>query len=197
MTLPTRLRPAVFLDRDGVINRATVRGETPYPPQTLAEVEILPRVPEALEKLAKMGLPLIVVTNQPDVARGTQTRDVVESINAYLSERLPLTAVYACYHDNADACACRKPKAGLILDAAKAHDIDAARSFMVGDRWSDVAAGQAAGCTTLFMNLSYSKRERCSPDYEVADLYEAAGIIERLVRTAAAATATAAQEPRT
>src|SRR5678815_5751522 len=98
------LRPAVFLDRDGVLNRTSVRGGTPHPPNSVAEVEVLPGVEAALRKLRERGLPLVVVTNQPDVARGTQKQSVVEEINAALSRRLSLTAVYTCYHDNADDC---------------------------------------------------------------------------------------------
>jgi transaldolase len=169
----------VFLDRDGVLNRTTVRGDTPYPPATLAEVEILPGVPEALEKLRRRGLPLIVVTNQPDVARGTQTRAAVDAINQFLTKRLGLDAVYACFHDNADACACRKPKPGMLMRAADEHGLDLSRSFMVGDRWGDVAAGAAAGCETLLVNMPYSQCHRCSPDHKVADLREAVDVILR------------------
>jgi transaldolase len=173
------LRPAVFLDRDGVLNRTAVRGDTPHPPGTLAEVEILPGVPEALELLRRRGLPLIVVTNQPDVARGSQTREAVESINQFLAQQLRLDAVYTCYHDNADACACRKPKPGMLMRAAEEHGIDLSRSFMVGDRWGDVAAGAAAGCETVLVNMPYSQCHRCSPDHKVADLREAADVILR------------------
>ena len=176
------LRPAVFLDRDGVINATTVRGDTPYPPQTLAELVILPRVSEALAKLKALGLRLIVVTNQPDVARGTQTREVVKAINESLMSQLHLTDVYVCYHDNHHDCDCRKPKCGLLREAAREHQLDLSRSFMVGDRWSDVVAGAAAGCETFLINLPYSRCERCSPDHQVADLWEAAGIIEERVR---------------
>jgi D-glycero-D-manno-heptose 1,7-bisphosphate phosphatase len=176
-------QPAVFLDRDGVINRTTVRDGTPYPPQTLSEVEILPGVPEALERLAKLGFKLIVVTNQPDVARGTQTRGAVEMINALLMSRLPqLSAAYVCYHDTPDNCDCRKPKPGMLLRAAEEHGIDLAKSFMVGDRWGDVVAGAAAGCKTLLIDLPYSQCNRCSPDHKVADLLEAARVIEGLTR---------------
>jgi D-glycero-D-manno-heptose 1,7-bisphosphate phosphatase len=173
-------RPAVFLDRDGVLNRTAVRDGVPHPPNSVAEVEILPGVDEALKRLAALGIPLIVVTNQPDVARGTQTKAAVESINEYLRERLPLTAFYVCYHDTPDNCTCRKPKPGLILDAAAAYNIDLRRSFLVGDRWSDVAAGQAAGCETLLIDLPYSKGDRCSPGHRVRDLGEAAEIIVRM-----------------
>jgi D-glycero-D-manno-heptose 1,7-bisphosphate phosphatase len=174
--------PAVFLDRDGVINRTTVRDGTPYPPQTLSEVEVLPGVPEALDRLVVLGFRLIVVTNQPDVARGTQTRGAVEAINALLMSRLPqLSAAYVCCHDTGDDCDCRKPKPGMLLRAAGEHGIDLAKSFMVGDRWGDIVAGAAAGCKTLLIDLPYSQGNRCSPDHKVADLLEAARVIEGLL----------------
>jgi D-glycero-D-manno-heptose 1,7-bisphosphate phosphatase len=178
----TSLRPAVFLDRDGVINRTTVRGTTPYPPNSVAEVEILPGVADAMRSLAELGLPLIVITNQPDVARGTQEKRIVEQINALLKSSLPITATYTCYHDNADDCDCRKPKAGLLFRAAEEHGIDLARSFMVGDRWSDVVAGAAAGCKTFLIDLPYSQGHRCTPDYTIADLPEAAERIVALLK---------------
>ena len=175
--------PAVFLDRDGVINRTIVCDGTPHPPSSCEQVEILPGVREALAELAAQRLPLIVVTNQPDVARGTQTREAVEAINALLMAELPLTRVYRCFHDTPDNCACRKPKPGLLHEAAAAYNIDLRRSFLVGDRWSDVAAGQAAGCTTFLIDLPYSQGQRCRPDYRVADLPEATKMILRLLRT--------------
>ena len=167
--------PAVFLDRDGVINRTTVRDGTPYPPARAEDVEVLPGVPAALKRLARRGLPLIVVTNQPDVARGTQTRDEVEWINALLARELPeITAFYVCYHDNKDGCDCRKPGPGMLKQAAAEHGIDLRRSFLVGDRWSDVVAGAAVGCQTLLLDVPYSHCHRCTPDHVVADLPEAA-----------------------
>src|SRR5688572_22985126 len=166
------LRPAVFLDRDGVLNRTAVRNGTPHPPDSLAEVEVLPGVAEALARLRARGLPLIVVTNQPDVARGAQKQAAVEEINNFLARTLGVTAVYTCYHDNADECACRKPKPGMLTRAAEEHGVDLRRSFMVGDRWGDVAAGAAAGCTTLLIDMPYSQCHRCTPDFKVADLAE-------------------------
>jgi D-glycero-D-manno-heptose 1,7-bisphosphate phosphatase len=170
-------RPAVFLDRDGVLNRTVVRNGVPHPPASIEEVEILPGVADALDLLKKLDLPLIVVTNQPDVARGTQTKEAVEQINQFLRERLPLTAFYVCYHDTPDNCTCRKPRPGLIAEAAAAYNIDLSRSFLVGDRWSDVAAGQAAGCRTLLIDLPYSQGSRCTPSHRVRDLSEAVKII--------------------
>ena len=127
--------------------------------------------------MTAFGLSLIIVTNQPDVARGTQTREAIEEMNAQLARDLALDGVFVCYHDSADECACRKPKAGLILQAAEAHGLDVAASFMVGDRWSDIAAGAAAGCRTLLVDRPYSSRGRCVPDFVVDDLPAAAEII--------------------
>jgi D-glycero-D-manno-heptose 1,7-bisphosphate phosphatase len=171
---------AVFLDRDGVLNRALVVDNVPHPPQDESEVEILPGVSEALGLLAARGFRLIVVTNQPDVSRGTQSRAVIETINHHLTLRLPLDEVLVCYHDMPAQCECRKPKAGLLLTAAQTFNLDLARSFMIGDRWSDVVAGATAGCTTFLLDMPYSDRSRCAPDYTVASVLEASHIIVAL-----------------
>lgn len=174
-------RPAVFLDRDGVLNRTIVYNGVPHPPASAEAIELLEGVPEALALLARHGLLLIGITNQPDVARGTQTRTAVERINQCLIEQLPLAAIYTCYHDTADGCDCRKPRPGLLIQASQARQIDLGASFMVGDRWSDVAAGQAAGCRTFLIDVPYNQRQRCTPDYVVADLLAAAQQIVQLL----------------
>jgi D-glycero-D-manno-heptose 1,7-bisphosphate phosphatase len=167
-------RSAVYLDRDGVLIASTVRDGVPHPPPSVERMQILPGVSESLQKLSAAGFCLIVITNQPDVARGTQTVEVVEQINAALRSALPIEAVYVCYHDDADRCDCRKPAPGMLLTAAREHEIDLSSSYMIGDRWSDVVAGQKAGCRTLLIARSYSRPERCNPDHVVADLKEAA-----------------------
>ncbi len=164
----------MFLDRDGVINRSYERGGVTHPPATVDELEILPGVVGATRSLDAAGFALVVVTNQPDVARGATTREKVEAINDRLRARLPLLDVVACYHDSGDGCACRKPKPGMLLDAAARWGLDLGRSFLVGDRWSDVAAGQAAGCRAALVVTPFSGRERCEPDRCVSDLAEAA-----------------------
>jgi D-glycero-D-manno-heptose 1,7-bisphosphate phosphatase len=176
------MRVAVFLDRDGVLNKTVVRDGAPRPPASAAELELLPGVEEATRRLAGAGLALIVVTNQPDVARGAQSRERVEEINDLLLRRLPLLDVYTCYHDDADGCACRKPRPGMLLAAARARGIDPGRSFMVGDRWSDVAAGQAAGCFSILIARPYSEAGRCRPELCAGDLGEAAEQILSLTR---------------
>jgi D-glycero-D-manno-heptose 1,7-bisphosphate phosphatase len=174
--------PAVFLDRDGVINRVFVRAGVTHPPAHPGEFELLPGVTEAAARLRQAGFILVVVTNQPDAARGTQTRAGVEALNDRVRAALPVQDVLTCFHDTADGCTCRKPKPGLLLEAARRWGLDLRRSFLVGDRWSDVAAAQAAGCWAVLVETPYSGRERCRPDRCVADLAAAADWIIRLTR---------------
>jgi D-glycero-D-manno-heptose 1,7-bisphosphate phosphatase len=170
-TVSTR---AVFLDRDGVINRPTVRDGRPFPPGRPEDFALLPGVRSALEDLKHAGFVLVVVTNQPDVRRGAQARDVVESMHQRLREELPVDAIYSCYHDDDDRCSCRKPAPGLLLEAAHTWDIDLKASFMVGDRWRDTEAGAAAGCRTLFIDHGYTERQPEAYDAKVSSLSEAA-----------------------
>jgi D-glycero-D-manno-heptose 1,7-bisphosphate phosphatase len=125
-------RRAVYLDRDGVLNRAIVRAGKPYPPGMLDELEILPGVPEALAQLRAAGHRLVVVTNQPDVGRGTMARETVEATHEYIVVRLPLDAIEVCLHAEADRCNCREPKPGMLVRDGTAHGVDLHRSFMVG-----------------------------------------------------------------
>lgn len=170
--MPPRRR-AVFLDRDGVINRAIVRDGRPYAPTRMEDLEILPGVAEALSRLRDAGFRLVVVTNQPDIARGAQTREGVDAMNASLAAALPLDEFRVCAHDDRDACACRKPKPGLLEEAAREGDLSLAGSFMVGDRWRDVEAGRRAGCATIFIDRQYSEQRPERPDATVASLPEA------------------------
>jgi transaldolase len=169
------MRPAVFLDRDGVLNEPVVRDGKPYPPAAADALVLCEGAAEALHALRAAGFALVVVTNQPDVARGTIARTAVDAINARLREQLPLDDVLVCAHDDADGCACRKPKPGLIHLGAERHGIDLARSYLVGDRWRDVEAGAAAGCTTILVDRGYSERSSSvKPSTRVASVVEAA-----------------------
>jgi D-glycero-D-manno-heptose 1,7-bisphosphate phosphatase len=164
---------AVFLDRDGVLNGGILREGHPFAPSSLEEFSILPGVPEALAALRSAGYRLIVVTNQPDVARGHASRAGIDAIHRAMRERLPLDDIRVCFHDDADGCVCRKPRPGLLIAAAVDHEIQVAHSFMVGDRWRDIGAGKAAGCTTILINR-FHEELRVTPDVEFADLPEAA-----------------------
>jgi D-glycero-D-manno-heptose 1,7-bisphosphate phosphatase len=179
MGIAVEPRRAVFLDRDGVINRVVRRGGRPYPPSSLAAMELLPGVPEALARLRSAGFRLVVVTNQPDVARGTQQRAVIDAMHGHLATLLPIDEFRVCDHDDADGCSCRKPKAGMLEDAAREGGLSLVSSFMVGDRWRDVEAGRRAGCTTVFIDCGYRERPPDRPDATVRSLPEAADWILR------------------
>jgi len=168
---------AVFLDRDGVINAAIVRNGKPYPPDSIEELKILPGVDLALKRLHSAGFLLIVVTNQPDVSKGKQKIEVVEEMNQLLQTKLELDDIMVCYHDDIDNCDCRKPKPGMLLQAAVKYNIDLAGSWMVGDRWKDVLAGKRAGCRTLFIDRGYTETQDVAADFNVSSLLEAAEII--------------------
>ena len=170
-------RTAVFLDRDGVINRAFDRNGILRPPASLRELEILPDVPEALCALKAHGYSLVVVTNQPDVARGTASRELVGRIHEGLKNDFGLDAILTCFHDDADRCDCRKPLPGLLFRAARDLDIDLSSSFMVGDRWRDVEAGKRAGCRTFLIDGGDQEKPSSSCDFRVGSLLEASRII--------------------
>jgi D-glycero-D-manno-heptose 1,7-bisphosphate phosphatase len=174
-------RKAIFLDRDGVINAAVVRNGKPHPPASLAEVVIPQEVHPALAQLKAQGYLLIVVTNQPDVARGVTKREAVEEINQFLLKQLPLETVRVCYHDDRDACHCRKPSPGLLLEAAEQYGIDLGRSVMIGDRWKDVEAGKRAGCKTVFLDYGYLETNLSKADFTTTSLLQAARWINNIL----------------
>jgi D-glycero-D-manno-heptose 1,7-bisphosphate phosphatase len=173
-------KPAVFFDRDGVLNDAIIRDGKPYAPRDLSELTITPGALASLEALKHEGFLLIVVTNQPDVARGRASRGEVDAINVKLAAGLPLDAIEVCDHDDKEQCECRKPKPGMMLRAQRKLAVDLARSFMVGDRWRDIEAGQRAGCSTVLIGDGYGETFPCAPTVKVASLSGAAAwIIEQ------------------
>lgn len=170
---------AVFLDRDGVINRSIVRDGLPYPPGNVEEFILYEDVAAGCARLQGAGFLLVVATNQPDVGRGTQSREQVEAMHAVLLAAVPgIARVEVCYHaGRGTACDCRKPAPGMLLRAADALGIDLGASFMVGDRWRDVDCGHAAGCTTLLLDRGYAEALRQPPDYTVETFAQAVEVI--------------------
>jgi D-glycero-D-manno-heptose 1,7-bisphosphate phosphatase len=170
---------AVFLDRDGVLNRVIVRNGKPYSPDTVDEMEIVPDAKAATEALHRAGFRLVLTTNQPDVARGRITRATVDAMNAHIRKTVPLDAIEVCFHDDSDHCDCRKPKPGMLLRAAKRDGIALDGSFMVGDRYRDIEAGHSAGCRTVLIGDGYGEIFKAQPDATFATLSEAAAWIIR------------------
>jgi D-glycero-D-manno-heptose 1,7-bisphosphate phosphatase len=164
---------AVFLDRDGVITANIERHGRPVAPTTLEEFQIMPDVEDNIGRLKAAGFAVIVVTNQPDVSTGLTRRETVDAMHAELFRRLAIDDIKACFHTDAANCACRKPKPGMLLEAAAERGIDLSASYMVGDRWRDIGAGQAAGCTTIFIDYGYKQDGPCEPDKVVGSFTDA------------------------
>lgn len=178
-------RPAVFLDRDGTLNLQVIRGGKPYPPQSVEEFKLFPDAAAACSRLAAAGYVLVVATNQPDVGRGTQSRDVVETMHANLRRMIPeIARVEVCYAPGTTASAPdprRKPEPGMLLDAARELGLDLSRSWMVGDRWRDIDCGHRAGVRTVFIDFGYAEELQTPPDFTVRSIGEAAETILRTV----------------
>jgi D-glycero-D-manno-heptose 1,7-bisphosphate phosphatase len=170
------MRRAAFLDRDGVLNQTLLIGGVPKPPNSISEVKILNGALEGIQLLKKNGFIPVVITNQPDVARGKQSKEIVEAINLHIGSKLQIEHFFTCFHDDLDYCSCRKPAPGLILQAAAQLQLDTSRSFLVGDRWRDITAGQAAGCQSYFIDYSYGEKQPDMPYFKVNSLLEAARI---------------------
>jgi D-glycero-D-manno-heptose 1,7-bisphosphate phosphatase len=174
------LRPAVFLDRDGTLNRPMVRDGQPYPPARVEEFALLDGVAEACARLKAAGFVLVVATNQPDVGRGTQSQSVVEAMHLRLRQLVPsLDHIEVSYDAGGSGPPAprRKPAPGMLRDATRTLGLDLARSWMVGDRWRDIDCGHAAGCRTILIDQGYAETLRARPDFVVKNLVEAAGII--------------------
>jgi D-glycero-D-manno-heptose 1,7-bisphosphate phosphatase len=171
---------AVFLDRDGVLIRTDVRDGRPFAVSKASDLEVLAEAPAAVAPLKALGFLTIVATNQPDIATGKMVQAELDAMHRGLAGSMRLDDILVCPHVDADQCMCRKPKPGLLLEAARRHNIDLKTSFMVGDRWRDVEAGRAAGCITIFVDRGYREAMRGPADHVVADVGEAAKIIARL-----------------
>ncbi|NQW10028.1 MAG: HAD family hydrolase [Alphaproteobacteria bacterium] len=170
-------RRAVFLDRDGVLVRTEVRDGKPYAALTLDDYEILPEAPAAVAALKRAGFATVVVTNQPELARGNVDSATLTAMHDRLRAAMPIDAVYVCPHDSAEGCGCRKPAPGMLRQAAADLDLDFASSYMIGDRWRDVGAGRAVGCVTVLIERGYTEPERLEPDISVADMAAAVAAI--------------------
>jgi len=174
---------AVFLDRDGVLAEPVVVAGKPFAPESVDQLRILKQARILLERLKELGFLLIVVTNQPDVARGTLSGAELDRMHETLADALPVDEILDCRHDDGDRCECRKPKPGMLLEAARKHGIDLRASFVIGDRWKDVEAGTSAGCRTVEIDWGYrERRPSTEPDAVVSSLAEAVEwIIEQTI----------------
>lgn len=173
------MNKAVFLDRDGVLNKSIVKDGKPYPPASIKEFEILPGVVDGIASLKSAGFITIVVTNQPDVGRGVTLEQDVQKINQFLQQELGLDDVFCCFHGGQENCDCRKPKPGMILAASLKWNIDLTKSYMIGDRWRDIEAAIAANVTSILIDYHYDEK-RVEPDFSCTEFKSAVEYILNL-----------------
>lgn len=173
------LLSAVFLDRDGVLNRAIVVDGKPYPPRVTSDLEIPADAVEGCRLLKAANFKLVCITNQPDVARGLMAQSELDAINRAVLDALELDDLRACPHSDADGCSCRKPQPGLLIAAAHDLGIDMKSSYMIGDRWRDIEAGASAGCRSVFIDRRYSERRPVGMHYTCDNLVDAARFVIR------------------
>lgn len=168
---------AIFLDRDGVINKVILKQGKPFSPRTVEELEFSDGILSFLTESKRAGFLNIVITNQPDIARGLMDRQTSEAMHGLIRTNLPVDDIFVCPHDDSDNCHCRKPKSGLLTDAAGKWDIDLNSSFLIGDRWKDVQAGKNAGCFTILLDCPYNRD--VGADRRVRDILSALEIIKQ------------------
>ena len=174
------MKKAVFLDRDGVVSRAVVINNRPFSIRRASDLQILDEVNEALGIFGKLALIPIIISNQPDVARGLLSQLEHEKIESKIVTLTGISKIYTCTHDEKDNCFCRKPKPGLILKAAEDHDIDITKSYLIGDRWRDMDLAKNVDCRSFFINRNYEEKYPEYFDYETGSILESAKIIEKL-----------------
>ena len=173
------MNKCVFWDRDGVINEAIIKEGVPTSPLHLKEFVFKPFIREVLKASKRFRYLNIIVTNQPNIARGLTTHKVIQSFHSKISKDLKIDDIFTCFHDDKDGCSCRKPKTGLLEAAAKKYDIDFKASLMVGDRWRDIEAGQRLQCQTIWVDNGYSEPTPSSFDYKVQSLHDIHAILQR------------------
>lgn len=169
------IRRAVFLDRDGVLNPVVMRSGSPASPRGLDEFSLAPGAGAQVARLREAGYLVIVVTNQPDVARGLLPEKDLEAMHQVLADEARPDEIRFCPHDDHHQCACRKPKPGMLTQAAADHGIDLAASWLVGDGYKDMEAARAAGVRAVLIDADYNARVEAPQ--RVADLTEAVDLI--------------------
>jgi D-glycero-D-manno-heptose 1,7-bisphosphate phosphatase len=166
---------AIFLDRDGVVNKVVLRKGTPSSPRTVDEFELEADAHKSISRLKAAGFKIFVVSNQPDLARGHLTRAALDAMTGTVLATLPVDGVRICPHDDDDACSCRKPKPGMLIDLARENRLVLSQSFMIGDSWKDSTAAARAGCRSIILDRPYN--QNAPADLRVTDLGQAADVV--------------------
>jgi len=166
---------ALFLDRDGIINEVVFREKKHVSPRTFKEFKLKKGIQKFLQKVKKSGFLTIIVTNQPDIARGLMKPDELKKMHNFIEKELPIDEIFCCPHNDSDNCSCRKPKPGMLIESAKKWQIDLKNSFIVGDSRKDMDAGKNAGCKTILWQTNYNQKTQS--DFKIKTFSEILKII--------------------
>ena len=164
-------RPAIFLDRDGVINKSLIKNGKPKAPLLLKDFEFINGVKKSIIELSKKFV-LVIITNQPDIKKGKLKNSTLIKMNNKIINQLKIKNIYVCPHDDDDMCKCRKPKNGLIESAIKRHNIDRTKSFLIGDRKKDIEAGIKSKLKTIYIKSNYNESKPKNFDYTCNNLLQ-------------------------
>src|SRR2546425_1474666 len=171
------MKRAVFIERDGILNEVGVGPKNPIVPLTLEEFRIKKEAEPSLKKLKKAGFVLIVTSNQPGLSRGYQSRRELDRMHDLVKRCFPIDDLMICPHDESDHCPCRKPRPGLLIEAAFKWHLNLDHSFVISDKWQDAEAARTAGCTSLLLKSPYVGQVH--HDFVLSDLET---IVEKILR---------------
>src|SRR3989344_4070411 len=168
---------ALFLDRDGIINKIIARDDKQTSPRSFEEFELTPGIKEILKEFKNRGFLNIIITSQPEVERGLVTKEEIDKMHDFIKDNLLIDDLLVCFHDDYHNCDCRKPKPGLFFGSAKKWDVDLSKSFMLGDTHKDIRAGRSAGVKTILIDTFYN--QEVQPDYRIKNFGEIFNLIEK------------------
>ena len=171
------MKKAIFLDRDGVLSKTLLINGKSFAPRNLKDFKLFFDAAESTKKLKSAGFMVFVVTNQPDVGRKLISKKVLKKMHDKLKKKTKVDAIYTCTHSQNMNCYCRKPKPGMILEAAKKYKINLKNSFMIGDRPSDITAGQKANCRSIFLDKKYFEKNPENQEATFTNLAQATNYI--------------------
>jgi len=173
---------AIFLDRDGVLVKSFTRKGKAYAPTKLKDFKIYKDSTRCVKKLNSLGFKIFVITNQPDVGKKLISKSTLNKMHNKLKKKIEIDKIYTCIHTQDQKCTCRKPKPGMILKAAKVYKINLKKSYMIGDRSSDIICGNKAGCKTIFINRNYKEKKPLTQIASVKSFKEATNCIVRSLK---------------
>tara|TARA_Y100000741_G_scaffold362569_1_gene348606 strand:+ start:242 stop:787 length:546 start_codon:yes stop_codon:yes gene_type:complete len=173
----------VFLDRDGVINKPYIKNGKSFAPTKFNEFSIYPEAKESVRILHSLDFKVIVITNQPDIARGLILDSDISKMNSKMFNDLNIDDIFICPHSEEDNCNCRKPKPGMILEAKKKYKIDLNSSFLIGDRFTDIQAAKNTGCKSIFIDRNYNEKKPIFQEANVKNILSAVNFIKKIYST--------------